>query len=326
MASGTNTGKYAEIDEDGCLVAVHAGMISISYKINGVVSKTSFDVEIYDTLSTPDAPEVEEVTDTTITVKAVDGCEYSLDGFDWQDENTFTDLEPDTEYTVYARRAYSGFMFASDESEATIVRTKEVGDEVWPFKDVDPNSAIAKEVLYAYKHGISSGFGKPDENGQVNFKPEKAVTRAQFAIMIYGMAGKPGIDDVDTSKYQYSDVPTSAGCYEAVVWASSRGIISGYSNGKFKPDSNITRSQIAMMLKRFADYMDLEYLYETGGQDLKTFADYGDVKKESAESLQWAIDNGILSGITKTKLKPNGNARRDQCAAFCARFYKAFIE
>ncbi|MCR5292783.1 MAG: leucine-rich repeat protein [Eubacterium sp.] len=319
------TGKYATIDENGILKATGAGMISVSCKINGEDSYYSYYVEIFGSQDAPSAIEVEEVTDTTITVKDIDWCEYSIDGVEWQYSPCFLYLEPDTTYTVYMRRMASGYLLASEPCSLTVT-TEKSEEPVWPFKDLSKDSPIAEEVRYAYEHGIANGFGAADENGQVNFKPERKVTRAQFAIMVYGMAGKPSIKGINTDKYTYSDVPSTAGCYSAVVWASSHGIISGYPNGKFKPESNISRSQIAMMLKRFADYKDFGYMYETGGQDIKSFADYGEVKANAESDLQWALDNGIISGITSTKLKPNGDARRDQCAAFCARFYKAFIE
>ena len=304
------------------LVAVGAGKAEISFKLNGTLSKNSFTVEVYGKYDAPEEPEADSVTETSITIKSISGCVYSIDGINWQEETVFTDLEPDTLYTVFAKKAADEYMKESAPSKAALIKTK----DKWPFSDYANTETLASEVLYSFRRGIVSGFGIPDENGQVKFKADKYVTRAQFAIMVYGMAGNPTLEGIDTSKYNYPDVPKENGAYTAVVWASANGIILGYPNGNFKPDNNISRAQIAVMLKKYADYMEFGDKYTTGGQELATFSDYKDVQEQVKESLQWAIDNGVLSGITATKLKPNGYARRDQCAAFCARFYRKFEE
>nr|MCR5291593.1 S-layer homology domain-containing protein [Eubacterium sp.] len=308
--------------EDGMLKANGAGAADVSFKLNGTESKNSFTVKVYGKYVTPAVPQADKVDDKSISVTPVEGCVYSIDGVTWQAESVFTGLNKDTVYTVFAKKAATEYMKESAPSKAALIKT----EDKWPFNDYASTETLAGEVLYAYKHGVASGFGKEDANGQVAFKATKNVTRAQFAIMVYGMAGKPSLEGIDLTKYNYPDVPKTNNAYTAVVWASAHGIIKGYPNGKFKPDNSISRAQIAVMLKAFADYKEFGDKYTTGGQSLTTFADYGEVQEQVKESLQWAIDNGVLSGITATKLKPNGTARRDQCAAFCARFYKKFME
>ena len=194
----------------------------------------------------------------------------------------------------------------------------------WPFKDMQPEDTLAEEVRYAYDRGIVGGFGKPDENGLVNYKPERNVTRAQFAIMLYNMAGRP---EYECNAAEFDDVPEGASGYEEIMWASSNGIINGFSGNVFKPDNPISRTQIAIMLKKYADYMGYEEMYATDTDtNLENYADYSDIKEASHEFLKWAIDQGVLSGTASGKLNPNKPARRDHCAAFLARFYGRFIE
>ena len=52
---------------------------------------------------TPAAPVIEEITSSSVTLKAVNGYEYSVDGKTWQDENVFENLEPHKEYSFYQR-------------------------------------------------------------------------------------------------------------------------------------------------------------------------------------------------------------------------------
>jgi hypothetical protein len=79
------------------------------------------------------------------------------------------------------------------------------------------------------------------------------------------------------------------------------------------------------MLRKFGDYLNCQSKYRTGGTNIISYSDFSEVKSNAVVDLQWAVDNGILSGVAN-KIKPNGNSTRGQCAAFCTRFYKAFIE
>ena len=198
-----------------------------------------------------------------------------------------------------------------------------VEDDTWPFNDVKPTDALAGEIRFAFDKGIISGYGAPDENGQVAFKPANEVRRVQFAIMVYNMAGKPAFnpDEVQT----FTDMNEGDSGYEAVLWASSNHIINGFDDGTFKPTKTISRSQIAIMLYKYAEWKGYLAGYEADESNLTGFADYADIKAGARPYLSWAVDVGILSGNTKNKVIPNGNARRDQCAAFFARFYKRYV-
>ena len=80
----------------------------------------------------PGKPTISKVTDESITVDAVDGMEYSLDGINWTDNNVFTKLNPNTEYHVYQRHSEvsrshatgKAVVLASDPSESVTVSTK----------------------------------------------------------------------------------------------------------------------------------------------------------------------------------------------------------
>ncbi|MCR5292758.1 MAG: S-layer homology domain-containing protein [Eubacterium sp.] len=211
-----------------------------------------------------------------------------------------------------------------EKSDKTVTLPIYEKNTEWPFKDISQNETLAPEVQYAYENGIISGYPDSDGSGKIIFKPDKNVTRAHFAIMIYNLAGKPDTGDVDFDEYTFVDVPVGSSGYKEIAWAASKGIISGFSGGRFKPSNPVTRTQMAIMLKGYSDYMGYQSLYETGGTDIRTFADYGEIPAGARADVQWAMDNKVLTGITATKLKPNGYARRDQCAAILARFHKKF--
>ncbi|MCR5292193.1 MAG: S-layer homology domain-containing protein [Eubacterium sp.] len=319
VVTGDNT---LVIADDGTITAFASGVTEIGYVLNGTASENRMTITVYGKMKTPARPVVEEVTTNSITVKRIDGVVFSLDAVNWQESNVFEGLDADRDYTVFARAVASGYDSESDISRGTRTHTEKI-EELWPFNDVNKNAALADEVKFAFDNGIIGGFGKQDENGQISFRPERYVTRAQFAIMIYNLAGKPG----NTSGAKgFTDVDPGTDGYMAILWASSKGIISGFADGRFKPAQNIGRAQIAIMLKKYADYCRYQDMYIHGSTSIEDFDDFSEIKSGSGESLQWALDHGILSGNSKNKLNPNGIARRDQCAACFARFYARFEE
>ena len=76
-----------------------------------------------ETPNAPSAPELESKTDTTVTLKAVDGCEYRMNDGEWQKSNVFTGLNEDTEYSFYQRIAETETAYASESSKKLTVTT-----------------------------------------------------------------------------------------------------------------------------------------------------------------------------------------------------------
>ena len=74
----------------------------------------------------PELPVLLSKTSTSITLVAVSGCEYSIDSVHWQDNPIFTDLSPDTEYSLYQRIKETDINYASASSSALIVTTSAI--------------------------------------------------------------------------------------------------------------------------------------------------------------------------------------------------------
>lgn len=108
------------------------------------------------------------------------------------------------------------------------------------FSDVSDSTAIA----WAYENKIIGGYSDG------TFKPSNNLTRSNFVIMLWKWAGKPGIKKGAQPK-SFKDVPSSNAAYKAVQWASSYGIIGGYSDGSFGVKDNCTRQQIVTMLYKY---------------------------------------------------------------------------
>lgn len=89
------------------------------------------------------------------------------------------------------------------------------------------------------------------------------------------------------------------------------------SDGRFAPDSRVTREQLAAILYRYA--RDKRYDTEKTA-DLTGFADYEQISGYAAEALSWANAEGLVSGRSKTALSPQGQATRAEVAAILHRF------
>ena len=130
------------------------------------------------------------------------------------------------------------------------------------FVDVPAGSYCSDAVLWAVKQGITLGTDAE------HFSPAIPCTRGQAVTFLWRAAGKPAASSAVT----FSDVTDDAYCAEAVRWAASLGIVTGYSDGCFGPGDPITRQQMAVMLYRFARALGMETVQS--GADARGFDDF----------------------------------------------------
>ena len=71
----------------------------------------------------PEAPQMESNTETSITLVAVEGCEYNIDGGEWQDFPVFEGLTPNTSYTFTQRKMETRSHYASPVSPEAVFCT-----------------------------------------------------------------------------------------------------------------------------------------------------------------------------------------------------------
>lgn len=113
-----------------------------------------------------------------------------------------------------------------------------------PFAD---NSKIADYAIPAIKALYSEGIinGSIGTDGRMYFNPNASLTRAQAATMI-GRTQEKGYAAVGLTFTDAGKIPAYAAYYIQTMVA--QGVISGYTDGSFKPNSNITRGQMAKIL------------------------------------------------------------------------------
>ena len=175
------------------------------------------------------------------------------------------------------------------------------------FIDVKANDWFYKVVRQAYIKGLMSNTGK----GKQYFEPNASITRGMVATVLYRMANKPSIE----FKPVFSDVTNPNLWYStAIAWASNNGIVSGYKDGRFAPDDNITRQDLAIMLRNYAKKKGFD---TSSTIDFSAFKDGSKVDDYAASAIAWCIEVKLMSGSNQKDgiyLMPKNNATRGECA------------
>lgn len=176
-----------------------------------------------------------------------------------------------------------------------------------PFADVKYADWYAENVSLVYLSNLMTG------TSEKIFSATDTLPRAQFALIVYRMAGSPNTQ----YKEVFPDVLETEWYAQAVSWASENGIITGYnSTGNFGPNDFINREQLATMLFRYAQKQG----YDTGNRtDLGGFPDRNTVNDFALEAMQWCVAQGIITG-DNGNLSPLKTASRAECAAMLMRF------
>ena len=176
-----------------------------------------------------------------------------------------------------------------------------------PFADVTADLWYAQYALYASDHGIMNGTDKGFE-GNVN------LTRAMMVTTLYRIKGASA-----GSAAAFSDVASGQWFTDAVNWAAANGVASGVGDGKFAPNADMTREQMAQFLYNYAKANGKD-VSKTG--NVSQFADASSVSGWAKEAMAWAVGEGYINGMDG-KLNPQGTATRAQVTTVLTRFAQA---
>ena len=157
-------------------------------------------------------------------------------------------------------------------------------------------------INYCYTNKIILG------TTETTFHPNVNLTRGMLVTILHRMEGSPKVDIENI----FSDVDQNKWYGEAIKWASKYGIVHGYDGqGKFGPNDNITREQLAVILNNYATYKGKA---GTVTDKLSNFPDSNEVSNWAREGVKWAVGRGIING-SQGKIVPKGTATRAEAAA-----------
>lgn len=177
-----------------------------------------------------------------------------------------------------------------------------------PFTDVSSTDWYYSYVCYAYENALFQGVSA------TQFSPSTKMNRAMLATVLYRLAGAQGA----APGAGFTDVASGDWYANAVNWAAGAGIVTGYDDGCFYPNNDVTREQMAVMLYRYAkDYTGRDV---SVSGSLSGFSDHAEVSAWAETALSWAVGSGILSGYEDGSLRPGGTASRAEVATMLQRF------
>ena len=117
------------------------------------------------------------------------------------------------------------------------------------FSDVTSAHWAANYIGYMEQFGIVRGYSDG------TFRPNAPITRAEFAAICCRF------EKLTSGTVTFSDVPASHWAAKSIAYAATRGWVTGYADGTFKPGNNITRAEVAAVTCRLLERSaDKEYI------------------------------------------------------------------
>ena len=126
------------------------------------------------------------------------------------------------------------------------------------------------------------------------FNPDGTMTRAMF----WAVLGR--IDGASITGSNWAEA--------AREWAVTNGVSDGENASGL-----VTREQMVTMLWRYVGEPESSY-------SLSAYSDAASVSDWAEEAMSWALENGIIEGMTATTLEPQSTATRAQCATIFMRY------
>ena len=178
------------------------------------------------------------------------------------------------------------------------------------YRPVFNNSSAwsMEELSNAGKNGLIPTSVKADM--------KKEITREEFTEVIVRLYEKVERVHLVAGKSPYKDTKN-----ESVVIASRLGLVNGVGKGNFAPKSKITREQMATILTRFLNSVEVE-----GDKTTHVpFADHVKISPYARESVYELQSLGLMAGYNNNEFKPKTHASREQAVVLAQRIY-SFIE
>lgn len=148
------------------------------------------------------------------------------------------------------------------------------------------------------------------------YKPDGKVTRAEFAAMITRGLGL-GAQEADEAPF--ADLVADAWYGEAVEAAYAYRLISGFEDGTFRPDAEITREEAMAMLANAIQLTELADQVKAVPVSFDSFTDAAGLSRWAEDAARQCLALGIVTGRTETELAPQAGISRAEVAVMLQR-------
>lgn len=169
------------------------------------------------------------------------------------------------------------------------------------FNDLGLLQYYTPYVHWAYAKGIVNGMGDRQ------FAPENSITREQLCVILYQYTNEfdltlPQLHD----KVQFTDDNEFSSWAKTAIYAmQTAGIVGGRDTGAFDPKANASRAEVATIIQRFAEAIDIESPTPPPSNGDFTYALFGNVVTErSPVSASWFDDACFIGHSILESLGP----------------------
>ncbi len=166
------------------------------------------------------------------------------------------------------------------------------------FTDVTNDHWAFSDIQSLYNKSLIKGY----ENG--TFKPEASITRAEAATII-----ARALNLSTTKNSSFKDVSKSHYAYSAIAAVEQAGIIKGQAAGKFNPNGQLSRAEMAAILTR---------AYKLTGTSKVNFTDVKSTHWAYSD-IQALVTNNLTGGFPDNTFRPNTQITRAQFSSFLNR-------
>ncbi len=178
-------------------------------------------------------------------------------------------------------------------------------------------------------HWAASNIGFTTERelfvgtGSNIFSPDMGMTRAMFAT-VTGRLYERSYGEIMASETQaFIDCDYAAYYGKYIVWAAENGIIGGSGKGRFGPDDQITREQMAAILYRFADFLGV---LPSGMDTALEYPDAASISSYAKDAALYCQTTGVIGGRSGGVFAPQETATRAEVAAIIQRFIETVMK
>lgn len=244
----------------------------------------------------------------------------------------------DAKYTITPDEGYEileVFVDKKSKGKSATVTLENVGEEheiaasftkkviVWenPFTDIYKSAPYYSAIEFVYENNLFKGMTA------TKFEPNTTMTRAMFVTVLGRLAGIDENDSRYAGKSSFSDVVSSAATdwyLPYVEWASSIGLLKGYEDGTFRPNREISHTEMYILMERYARNL-LGITSNVSGASIRA-TDTQDIPTWDGayDAIQFASQYDFLVLGTSNRITPNDNALRYELAMLLESFCETF--
>lgn len=222
-------------------------------------------------------------------------------------EVAVTVSEDGTQTVIPKSIAEDGTVYVVLDGSATVKTIDNAKD----FDDVKTGDWYQSAVDFVSSHELFNGMSL------TAFEPGTRMSRSMLATVLWRLESSVETDGT----ILFPDVEAGTWYAEGAAWAGRNGIITG-SDGKFEPDRDVTRQEMALMMYRYAKLL---------GEDVGTsaslagFKDAADVESWAEDAMSWAVSVGLFQGDAG-RLNPEQGATRAEVATVLRRLVSLLVK